>query len=447
MTIHPARFDRTHLAGATLLLLCATAACARSTAPDQTEATKTPPATMLRLELPPGVQITVDGEPVGTTPLEPLAVQPGSRTVVLQNDCQRHEAVFELPKGGTKTLSLTDAPTLTYATLHLRARNLAGDPLSPRVTLGDRLIGEAVPAGDIAVPTCKLRLTVTHPDLGGYLEDLDLQPGQQLDRDIVLAPGPDMVHLPGGNFTLGPPAYRRDLPTPDWDDQGHMDYLASLPRYAVTLEPFLLDRTEVTAAQFRECAEAGSCNVDPTVMDPSDLLRMSQTSPPAADEKQLCNTLRIREGRRGILQVSPGRENHPANCIASWQAEKYCSWAGKRLPTDAEWEYAARSGQERFDCPWGEEDDASCGEYPKHTLPVCKKPEKNSQHGVCDLTGNVSEWVTEAHVSGRRRQSEPEDECVVPSHTETFRGPFCRPTRHQRADVGFRCARDARTPR
>ena len=99
-----------------------------------------------------------------------------------------------------------------------------------------------------------------------------------------------------------------------------------------------------------------------------------------------------------------GHQNHPVNCVTWQQAADYCAWVGGRLPSESEWEYAARSGGQAIDYPWGNTtatcdyavmDDAahSPGCDLGTTWPVCSKPLGNSDQELCDLSGNVYEWV------------------------------------------------------
>ena len=96
------------------------------------------------------------------------------------------------------------------------------------------------------------------------------------------------------------------------------------------------------------------------------------------------------------------REAHPINCVDWTQASAYCAWVGGRLPTESEWEYAARDGGKDQIYPWGDAsatceyavmDDGGDGCGEGRTWPVCSKPKGNTSHGLCDMSGNVWEWV------------------------------------------------------
>lgn len=159
------------------------------------------------------------------------------------------------------------------------------------------------------------------------------------------------------------------------------------PAHDVTLASFSIDLTEVTVAAYRLCVEAGRCA-------PS--IKFGH-----------CNW-----GREG-------REDHPINCVDWLQAKAFCAWAGKRLPLEEEWEYAAR-GRDGRRFPWGDSPpgaallnacDKECGLalaraqrvagpvlFPESdgwatTAPVGSYAAGECAFGARDLAGNVREWT------------------------------------------------------
>lgn len=169
------------------------------------------------------------------------------------------------------------------------------------------------------------------------------------------------VPLPAGTFQMG-----RSDGEPD-----------EQPAHTVHVAGFELTKTEVTVGQYRRCVEAGAC------------------TPPCDKASDAFSNW----GRWG-------REDHPVNCVDWHQAQAFAAWAGGRLPTEAEWEYAARSGGAAQAYPWGDEpatcdravmDDGGFGCGQGHSAPVCSKPDGNSAQGVCDLAGNVWEWLQDEH--------------------------------------------------
>lgn len=187
---------------------------------------------------------------------------------------------------------------------------------------------------------------------------------------------------------------------------------------ASRLADFWLDDTEVPLGAYRECVRAGRCV-------------------PAIASSPFCN------------EKLPDREQHPVNCVSQEDAAAYCAFVGRRLPTEAEWEWAARGGAEGRAYPWGEgEPDAQLcwRRADAGTCPVSSFPAGASAHGLADLAGNVWEWTSS-------RWTAKEQGAVV------FRGGSWRDAKpaHFRAAhraqflaagrsdaVGFRCALSAR---
>lgn len=190
---------------------------------------------------------------------------------------------------------------------------------------------------------------------------------------------------------------------------------------------FEIDATEVTVAQYRACVRAGRCSHEHVDGDPHTSLRPS------------CN------------YGKPGTGSQPINCISWYQARAYCAWVGKRLPTSAEWEYAAR-GTDGRRYPWGNvRPDALhiCWRRPAGTCRVGSFPEDSSAFGVLDMGGNVAEW-TASRPNGNRCRSKLRSERVVRGgdwfgYANDF---FVRaasfsvaPPSEREATVGVRCAR------
>ncbi len=231
------------------------------------------------------------------------------------------------------------------------------------------------------------------------------------------AGGLDWVSLQGGSFEMG-------------SKRGHAN---ERPPHTVTLGAFELSRTEVTVSQYDACVAAGEC-------DP-------------ANAKGACNARQA------------DRARHPINCVDWYQAAAFCRWASGRLPTEAEWEFAATAaGTRRF--PWGDEapdcaravmnqDGPGCGSG--ITDQVCSRYPGHSADGLCDLAGNVWEWTADwfADNAYARGDSDaptgPEMGSQRVDRGGGFRiaeAKFLRARYRNRitpdaraADLGFRCAR------
>jgi formylglycine-generating enzyme len=170
-----------------------------------------------------------------------------------------------------------------------------------------------------------------------------------------------------------------------------------------------------------------------------------------------------------------GRGNHPVVHVSWHDAVAYCCWAGVRLPTEAEWEFAARGGLEGKVFPWGDELEPGGehrmnvwqGEFPRRnsradgflgTCPVDAFPPNG--HGLHEVTGNVWEWVSDWFDPGFRQHDRPDDPRGPASGTDRVQkggsylchASYCRRYRvaarqgstpdSSTGNVGFRCAAD-----
>ena len=236
------------------------------------------------------------------------------------------------------------------------------------------------------------------------------------------APGPapeGMVWIPGGDFWMG------EEEQPD-----------SRPVHRVRLDGFWMDRTEVTNEQFeRFVRETGYITVAERKPDPKDYpdappemlvpgsIVFTPPSTPAGEPVPLNNHMawwsyvpgtdwRHPEGPNSSIA---GKEKHPVVQVCYDDVAAYCKWAGKRLPTEAEWEYAARGGLERQRYSWGSELNPGGkwmannwqGQFPTEntaadgftrTAPVGTFPPNG--YGLLDMAGNVWEWCSDWYQPG-----------------------------------------------
>ena len=174
-----------------------------------------------------------------------------------------------------------------------------------------------------------------------------------------------MVLIPAGAFLMGCVPGDGDC----WSDEK--------PQHKVTLAAYYIDVHEVTVAKYKACVDAGKC-----------------TSP--------------KSGSKYDNWGKAGREQHPVNGVTWFQSDAYCKWAGGRLPTEAEWEKAARGGLVDKKFPWGDAaptctpgqantavwDSGGNGCGKDSTWPVGTGSSANG-YGLYDMSGNVWEWVSD----------------------------------------------------
>jgi formylglycine-generating enzyme required for sulfatase activity len=167
--------------------------------------------------------------------------------------------------------------------------------------------------------------------------------------------GVEWVKIPGGVFAMG--AER-------WPDAS--------PVHQVVVKAFELAKSPVTNKQYRDCVEAGAC----------------------APLSVKCATAAFTG------------DDQPVVCVDWSQAAAFSHWIGGRLPSESEWEYAARGGGKKIAYPWGDApptcslavfDHGGYGCGRKSSWPVCSKPAGNTAQGLCDMAGEVYEWVSDAY--------------------------------------------------
>ena len=216
------------------------------------------------------------------------------------------------------------------------------------------------------------------------------------------APLRDMVPIPGGEFRMGSERF----------------YPEERPARRVAVDGFWIDRGPVTVAEFRRFVDAtGYVAVAERPLDPADF-------PGAEPARRVPGSRGLRQTQgpvdlRDVLQwwdYEPGAtwrdgpDEHPVTHVAFEDAETYATWAGKELPTEAEWERAARGGLDDATFAWGDEHSPGGqpmantwqGRFPwenlrtdgyEGTSPVGAFPPNG--YGLLDVTGNVWEWTAD----------------------------------------------------
>lgn len=213
-----------------------------------------------------------------------------------------------------------------------------------------------------------------------------------------------MVRIPGGTFRMGNP---RDDGYPA-DGEG--------PVHAVTLDTFWIDATTVTNARFAAFVDATGYRTEAERFGWSfvfhDFLPEDLRDAPAPVDAPWWRQVVGADWRHpeGPHSDIAGRLHHPAVHISWNDAQAFCAWSGSRLPTEAEWEFAARGGREGDPFPWGHELEPGGehrmnvwqGDFPGHnsmadgfagTAPAaCYAP---NGYGLYAMTGNVWEWCAD----------------------------------------------------
>jgi len=276
----------------------------------------------------------------------------------------------------------------------------------------------------------------------------------------------DMVMIPGGEFIMGSNGKdaRRD----------------ERPPHKVRVDSFWIDATPVTNKQFKQFVEAtgyvttaekaptleeimaqvppGTPAPPPEVLVPASLVFKPPSGPvPLNNHMIWWDWVAGANWRhpRGPGSTIEGKDDHPVVQVTWFDAAAYAEWAGKRLPTEAEWEYAARAGKQDIAYTWGNEEFSEKnpqaniwqGTFPyKSTKPGSEygtTPVKTYQpnpYGLYDMAGNVWEWCSDLYHAGYYQQEHNKGISVNPQGPKTSFDPDERyATKHIHRGGSFLC--------
>ena len=390
--------------------------------------------------IPSGTDLRVNGKVVGTTPVTNHELAPGVYEAVIDDRCYYKKGRrVSLMRGDHKTLDLALSPR--QGAIKVTAEDSKGNAVAADVFVDGARLGRT--PGVLKVSVCAQQIVVKHPSHGVWTGALSIQEEQTTELPVVFSSGRGrpprrgaesnrlvefvfesprgaVVSLDGEQIGVTP--FRRTFPKCDevvsfvFSKRGSEKTIqASLlrdtvvrarlephrsgrpgnqmvrvpageffmgcsvrnrncsgdakPGRKVYLDAFEIDRTEVTVAAYAACVMAGPCSA------PSDEWSY--------------------DWRRS------DRDDHPIACVYWDQAKTYCESMGKRLPTEAEWEKAAR-GTDGRRYPWGDDKtfcrNAVIGIFGcpfVDTMAVGSKPKGASPYGALDMAGNVWEWVAD----------------------------------------------------
>jgi len=266
----------------------------------------------------------------------------------------------------------------------------------------DPTCGDAGPAADTTTRCTKDKVSCASGEINAF--------------GVCLAQS-TMVKVAAGEFTMGKTEAGKD----------------HTPEHKVTLKEFLIDKTEVTVAQYRACVDCGAC-VKP-----------------------------LRDGSHTGREPYFGSDkfkDYPVVYVSHKDAKAYCEGIGKRLPTEAEWEKAAR-GTKANTYPWGSDSPtqkhANFGALVNDTTLVTDFGDKGSPFGALNMAGNVWEWVADAYDAGYYAKSPASDPkgptsgeirvarggSFISQHEQIMsyaRGHYAETA--ALSTLGFRCAKD-----
>lgn len=256
-----------------------------------------------------------------------------------------------------KKISVTLLPLLISACVFQQLFEPTPDPAIAATETAQEALMQSIEATLSAIPT------ITPAGMESETTAATMQPTQlatplptqAAEDETYISPidGMRLIYIPAGEFFMGSNQYDRDLETNE------------VPQHRVSLDAFWISQTQVTNAMFAQCVDTGACaysaghQINPRYLDPA-------------------------------------YADHPIVYVTWQSAQDYCTWSGGRLPTEAEWEKAAR-GTEGQKYTWGNStptgEQVNTDNIVGDTTPVGQYPQGASVYSVLDMGGNVREWV------------------------------------------------------
>ena len=382
----------------------------RETPPPPGEALSTI-ATLNVTSTPSGATVYLNGSDIGKTPLRGYQIETGVRrqkqvTVRLDYDGYKSQTTTLTLKGGQSapwTVQLEKFSTI--ATLRVTST-----PNGASVYLDSAAIGKT-PLRNYEVDTGakrekRVELGIEFAGYTPQVRSVTLKAGQEVPWDVQLETqatpqqgahtlttilgkdGAEMVLIPAGDFQMG-----SDHSDADDDEK---------PVHTVYVDAFYMDKYEVTNAQFKAFVDANpqwqKDNIPDKYHDGDYLNHWLENSYPSGSQSELQRLGGLSAGWWSENSYSSGEGNHPVRYVSWYAAMAYAQWAGKRLPTEAEWEKAARGGLVGEKYPWGNAIDSSKandGWKVGNTAPVGGYAQ--NRYGLHDMAGNVWEWCIDAY--------------------------------------------------
>ncbi len=260
----------------------------------------------------------------------------------------------------TQNLSLTSVALIVLVVLlALLGYQWAANPNPVKTVVAPTpLVGVVQPTNTIALLSTRAVSTSTSTSIDSKSTLAPVPSSAPAASLTQVSPKDGMVviNIPAGDFLMG---------SADSDKEANSD---EKPQHKVYLDAFWIDKTEVTNAMYALCVRAGACS----------------------------SLIETRSFARAGYYNSPQYKDYPVIYVSWDDANRYCRWAERRLPTEAEWEKAARGADGRL-YPWGDAaPNPSLLNFNKNagdTTQVGKYLEGASTYGVLDMAGNVWEWV------------------------------------------------------